>query len=83
MLASCMNDRARAASAEYALASRLATEWTHNQADVYALDEEDLILTYACITVATILFSRATTGCDRSSGAPDTHCPTRPSLKWE
>lgn len=115
MLASCMNDRARAASAEYALASRLATEWTHNQADVYALDEEDLIRTWISTQQASgfsdeQVFARfeeltgdpsltlgehgfefvnlyaataINAGRDRLSGAPDTRCPTRPSLKWE
>lgn len=42
MIASCMNDRARRASGEHALSSRLASEWTENQADIYTLDERDL-----------------------------------------
>lgn len=42
MISSCMEDRARRASRKRALSSRLASEWSDNQADLYTLDEHDM-----------------------------------------
>lgn len=43
MLSQCMADRSRLASHQIALESRLAKEWTDNQADVYTLERDDLV----------------------------------------
>lgn len=43
MFSQCMADRARLASHRVTLETRLAEEWTDNQADIYVLERDDMV----------------------------------------